>query len=132
MLPGIRVLKLITGEEIIGVLYDGADETIQEDERCYEHLYFVRGAMKVNYDYDENRRSNVIYLTDWVLAIADDVLPIEKDKVVTFGVATEDLENYYCDLMLVSMDNKMTEEEKKAKSYQKMLKKHKFDDDDMQ
>lgn len=132
MLPGIRVLKLITGEEIIGVLYDGADETSQDEEKNYEHLFFIRGPMKVNYDYDEVRQSQIMFLTEWIPAIVDDVMAIEKNRIVTFGNPTETLEQYYCDLMLVNIDNMVDESEKKAKEYQKMLKKHNFDDDDMQ
>lgn len=132
MLPGIRVLKLITGEEIVGVLYDGADETSQDEEKSYDHLFFIRSPMKVNYDYDETHQSQIMYLTDWVPAISDDVMPIEKNRIITFGTPTENLENYYCDMMLVNLDNMVDESEKKAKEYQKLLKKHKFDDDDMQ
>jgi len=131
MLPAVKVIKLITGEEIIGILYDGSDEE-QEDGYSMQHLFFVKGAMKVISDYDHIKKNYALYMIDWMPSTSDETLPIDKANVLTLGNPVQDLEDHYCEMMLIKMEKELTEDEKREVELQKMLKKHKFEDDDMQ
>lgn len=131
MLPAVKVLKLITGEEIIGILYDGADEE-QEDGFSMEHLFFVKSPMKVVSEYDHLKKNYALYIIDWIPSVSDETIPLDKSKVLTLGNPVQELEEHYCEMMLVKMETELTEDEKRDAELQKMLKKHNFDDDDMQ
>ena len=134
MAASIKVLRLTNGDDIIGIVYDGMDEVIpEEDATTIAHLFFVRGSMKVISEYSTEKQSHSLYLVDWFPSVLDDVVPIDKKNVLTIGNPHEDLERYYCELMLLSLEEKSgAKEDEKTSQYKDMLKKHNFDDDDMQ
>lgn len=131
MLPAVKVLKLVNGEEIIGILYDGSDEE-QESGYSMQHLFFIKGAMKVISDYDHVKKNYALYVIDWMPSTVDETLPIDKANVLTLGNPVQELEDHYCEIMFVKLETELSEDQKKEAQFKKLLKKHKFEDDDMQ
>ena len=147
---GLKVLKLVTGDEIIGGVRDGADERSDDENYTLDNLLFVTNPMKIVADYDAVNKVHALYLIDWVPSIRDVTLPIDKNKVITIGTANQDLEQHYVDIVLAGRlldqlsksdgdlydeaDDSDTEVETdpKTKKLKDKLKKHKFDDDDIQ
>jgi len=142
----LKVVKLVTNDEIIGVVRDGADEVSNDELYTLENLLFITNPMKVISEYDAKTKVHALYLSDWIPAISDNTLPIDKQRVVTLGSANKELEAHYIDIILA---HKLLEEvydtrtegddsDKKdlkdidALELIEKLKKHKFDDDDMQ
>jgi len=135
MAASIKVIRLTNGDDIIGIVYDGMDEALTEDDvTTIAHLFFVRGSMKVLSEYNKDTQAHALYLVDWFPSVLDDVIPIDKRNVLTMGNPHADLEQYYCELMMLSLENALedTQEDKKKSQYKDILKKHNFDDDDMQ
>lgn len=147
----LKVLKLITGEELIGVVQDGRDVTDVEDGYTHDNLLFITGPLKINCVYDKEARAHSIYLSDWVPAISEDMLPLDKNKVLTLGRPTQELEEHYYELVIASQllqqaeaeaehqaerqnteENSSDDNQDLQKKLIKLLKSHKFDDDDYQ
>lgn len=145
----LRVLKLVSGDEIIAVVHDGADETAEEEGYTLDNLLFVTNPMKIVAEYNVASKVHSLYLVDWVPSIKDATLPIDKNKVVTLGNPNSDLERHYTDIILTERLHDHFHTQKKnlsAEEYESVpeaedekgdeltdkLKKHKFDDDDIQ
>lgn len=144
MAATIKVLKLITNEEIIGVVQDGRDLGDTEDGFTTENLLFITAPLKIVSNYDESLKAHSLYLLDWVPSIDDDTVPVDKRQVLTLGNPNVDLEAHYYELILAkelqqqaqraaekaeqSQLDEYTVDEKKLK---KLLKDTDFDDDDM-
>jgi len=145
----LKVLKLITGEELIGIVQDGRDVTDAEDGYTHDNLLFITGPLKINCTYDKEARAHSIYLSDWVPAISEDMLPVDKNKVLTLGRPTSELEEHYYELVIASQLLQQAEAETQSENQRledvgsddnqdlqktliKILKSHKFDDDDYQ
>lgn len=138
----MKVIKLVTGEEIIGIVQDGRDVPDLEDGYTHDNLIFVTSPLKITCTYDPQNRTHSIYLSDWVPAIGEDSLPIDKNKILTLGRPTQELEEHYFELMIASqlaneaLSQEPVEESEDTKDLEKkltkMLKNHKFDDDDFQ
>ena len=128
----LKVLKLVNGEELIGIIQDGRDMA-PEDGYTTENLLFINGPLKITCIYDKETRTHSLYLSDWVPSIMDDNLPIDKNKVLTLGSPTLDLEQHYYELLIASqlMQEEANTNNAEDKKRDKMLKNHKFDDDDM-
>lgn len=141
MSSSLKVIKLVTGEELIGIVEDGRDLPETTDGFTTENLIFITGPLKVTSIYNQDTRTHAIYVSDWVPAIIDDTLPIDKRQILTLGSPTPELEAHYIELSILSQlggsnhgldfddSDKETPKEKELK---KKLKNHKFDDDDMQ
>lgn len=144
----LKVLKLITGEELIGIVQDGRDVTDAEDGYTHDNLLFITGPLKINCVYDKEARAHSIYLSDWVPAISEDMLPVDKNKILTLGRPTQELEEHYYELVIASQLLQQAEAQQETeqiddtsqdndnqdlqKKLIKILKSHKFDDDDYQ
>lgn len=136
----LRVVKLVTGEEIIGVVRDGATEPTDDENYTLENLIFITNPMKIISDYDSKAKVHALYLTDWVPAISDSTLPIDKQRVLTLGTPNKDLEDHYVDIVLAQKlledvyanKDKTDDTEQNEVTLIDKLKKHKFDDDDIQ
>lgn len=144
----LRVLKLVSGDEIIGVVHDGSDEPVEDGRYTFDNLLFVTNPMKIIAEYDTIAKVHALYLVDWVPAIKDSTLPIDKNKVVTLGNANIELERHYTDILLteklhehfhnhetnddVDAPIRAKPKDEKEKELSDKLKKHKFDDDDIQ
>ena len=150
---GLRVLKLINNDELIGVVEDGAEKTSEEDNYTYDNLLFITNPMKVVTEYDKVNKVHALYLMDWIPAIKESTFPIDKQRVLTLGDPNPDLEKHYVDLV---MAEKLFEAIQKARGANlggqddgdlggegeidqdldddltAKLKKHKFEDDDIQ
>lgn len=141
---GLRVLKLVNGDEIIGVVRDGADETSGDENYTLDNLLFLTNPMKIISQYDSVNKVHSLYLVDWIPSIRDTTLPIDKQRVLTLGDPNKDLETHYVDIVLAEhlYDNLVAGEEidpnetledvEKRRDFKDKLKKHKFDDDDIQ
>jgi hypothetical protein len=149
--PTLRVLKLVSGEEIIGVVRDGVFEASEDENYTLDNLLFVSNPMKIVTDYDPTSKVHALYLVDWVPAIRDSTLPIDKQRVITLGDPNKDLEHHYVEIVMAEKmydkilqevgeerrreeqgsDNDDGDDSEKSKLANK-LKKHKFDDDDIQ
>lgn len=142
----LKVIKLVTGDEIIGVVQDGATEVSDDENYTLENLLFITNPMRVISEYDAKTKVHALYLADWIPSIADPTLPIDKQRVITLGNPNKDLEAHYIDIILAqklleevyASENESDDSDKKAlKSADttelvEKLKKHKFDDDDIQ
>jgi len=134
----VKVIKLITNEEIIGVVQDGRDVPDIGDGFTTDNLLFITAPLKIVSTYDETIKAHSIYLLDWIPSIEDDTIPLDKRQVITLGNPNVDLEAHYYELILAKellqqqkeSSNKQddTTEDKKLK---KLLKDTDFDDDDM-
>jgi hypothetical protein len=141
----LKILKLITGEEIIGIVQDGREHPQNnEDGLSTDNLVFVTNPLKLNSSYDIQTKTHSVYLTIWVPSISDETIVIDKRQILTLGHPTEDLENHYYELLVISsLDTPKGERIKEDKSkdkdvkpnpkkdYKKMLKDHDFEDDDL-
>lgn len=132
-MASLKVIKLVTGEELIGIVEDGRDLPETNDGFTVENLLFITGPLKITSQYNQETRAHSLYVSDWVPSIIDDCLPIDKRQILTLGKPTPELETHYYELILAShLTQKETEDERNKKSMSKKLKNHKFDDDDMQ
>lgn len=125
-MANLKVLKLVTGEEIMGVVHDGRSMPNLHDEYSTQNLLFVTGPLKITSTYQPDTRTHSMYLSDWIPAISSEYFPIEKTKVITIGDASSQLEERYFEIITLSQY-----EAEDAEVLDK-LKKHSFDDDDMQ
>lgn len=139
----LRVLKLVNGDEIIGTVRDGANETSDDENYTLDNLVFVSNPMRIISDYDAKAKVHALYLADWVPAISDSTLPIDKQKILTLGAPNKELEAHYIDILLAQSlldsfypkDGEAQEgdaPQEEQKDVLDKLKKHKFDDDDIQ
>jgi hypothetical protein len=140
----IKVLKLVTNDEIIGIVQDGRDLEQVEEGYTTENLLFITAPLRIVSQYDEILKAHTLYLTDWVPSIEEDTVPIDKKQVLTLGNPNVDLEAHYYELILAKDLKDQAEREKKRaeereqeqntteeKELQKLLKDHDFDDDDL-
>lgn len=140
----IKVLKLVTNDEIIGIVQDGRDLDQVEEGFTTENLLFITAPLRIVAQYDEVIKAHTLYLTDWVPSIEDDTVPIDKKQVLTLGNANVDLESHYYELILAKDLKEQAARERKQikaqeqepttqeeKELQKLLKDHDFDDDDL-
>jgi len=82
----IKVIKLCSGEEIIGV--------IELNSENHEET-LVRNSMKIVYEYDDKKRPHV-FLYDWIPAAVDEVYPIKNVSMMTAPLSPHgDLEDLY-------------------------------------
>jgi hypothetical protein len=145
--PSLKVIKLVSGDEIIGVVQDGATETNTDDGYTLDNLLFVTNPMKVVSEYDPTAKVHALYLIDWIPAIRDTTLPLDKQRVITLGDPNKNLEAHYIDLVLMDKlyeqlteaestgdieDDLSPEERVEKHKLSEKLKKHKFEDDDIQ
>jgi hypothetical protein len=145
MAPLIKVIKLITNEELIGVVQDGRDLE-QEDGYTTDNLLFITAPLKIVSTYDEMIKAHSIYLLDWIPSIEDDTVPIDKRQILTLGTPNVDLESHYYELILakeLQIQQKQEEESKpkkdtktqkastEKKKLKDILKDTDFDDEDM-
>ena len=148
MAPLIKVIKLVTNEELIGVVQDGRDLEHTEDGYTTDNLLFITAPLKIVSTYDELIKAHSIYLLDWIPSIEDDTVPIEKRQVLTLGTPNVDLESHYYELILAKeLQLQYKQEEKKPeepeiqtkpaknttekKKLKDILKDTDFDDEDM-
>lgn len=149
MAPLIKIVKLVTNEELIGVVQDGRDLEY-EDGYSTDNLIFVTAPLKIVSTYDELIKAHSIYLVDWIPSIEDDTVPIDKRQILTIGTPNVDLESHYYELVLAkelqlqqkqepepepelppkkeAKTEKVSTEKKKLKD---ILKDTDFDDEDM-
>lgn len=145
--PAIKVIKLTTGDEIIGVVQDGASQASDDENYTLDNLLFITNPMKVVSEYDATKKVHALYLIDWIPAIKDTTLPLDKQRVVTLGSPNKSLENHYIDLVIMDklyeqltheevegteQDDSSPEEKDEKRKMVDKLKKHKFEDDDIQ
>lgn len=145
--PSLKVIKLVSGDEIIGVVQDGATEPTDDEGYTLDNLLFVTNPMKIVSEYDPTAKVHALYLIDWIPAIKDTTLPLDKQRVITLGDPNKNLESHYIDLVLMeklyekleeaeqkgALEDDLSEEERDEKSkLTDKLKKHKFEDDDIQ
>lgn len=139
----LRVIKLTTGEEIIGTVVDGINEASEDENYTLDNLIFVTNPMKIVSEYDSKSKVHALYLIDWIPSIADNTLPIDKQKILTLGTPNKDLESHYIDIILAQSllesvySKEYDESDTEPKTTNKKdtlekLKKHNFDDDDIQ
>lgn len=136
----IKVLKLTTGDEVIGIVQDGRDMEAGEDGFTVENLLFLTAPLKVISRYDEKLKAHSLYLTDWVPSIGEDTLPIDKRNIMTLGNPNTDLESHYYELILAKdmkdqakkqQEELSVNESSEEALLKELLKDCDFDDDDM-
>jgi len=98
-MSNLKVIKLITGEEILGVVYDN---NYQKSEHLGEDIIYVSGPLKITTEYDKPSKTHSLYLSDWIPALIDEAFPIQKQKILTIGNPTKHLEEHYLELALLS------------------------------
>lgn len=150
MAPLIKVVKLVTNEELIGVVQDGRDLE-QEDGYTVDNLLFITAPLKIVSTYDELLKAHSIYLLDWIPSIEDDTVPIDKRQILTLGTPNVDLESHYYELILAKelqiqqkqeepktepktepqKETKKTSKTTEKKKLKDILKDTDFDDEDM-
>jgi hypothetical protein len=96
----LKVIKLVTGEEILGVVYDG--KNYEQSSYLGGDLIFVSGPLKITTEYDKASKTHSLYLSDWIPALTDEAFPIQKQKILTIGNPTKHLEEHYLELALLS------------------------------
>lgn len=150
MAPLIKVVKLITNEEIIGVVQDGRDLGQGDEGYTVDNLLFITAPLKIVSTYDEVIKAHSIYLLDWIPSIEDDTVPIDKRQILTLGTPNVDLESHYYELILakelqiqqkqeeeiepkkeVEKETKPAKDSTKKKKLKDILKDTDFDDGDM-
>ena len=136
----IKVLKLTTGDEIIGIVQDGRDMEPGDDGFTVENLLFLTAPLKVISRYDEKLKAHSLYLADWIPSIGEDTLPIDKSNILTLGNQNTDLESHYYELILAKdMKEQAIKQEQESTVHEsteeallkELLKDCDFDDDDM-
>jgi hypothetical protein len=149
MAPLIKVVKLITNEEIIGVVQDGRDLDQGDEGYTVDNLLFITAPLKIVSTYDEMIKAHSIYLLDWIPSIEDDTVPIDKRQILTLGSPNVDLESHYYELILakelqiqqkqeelepkkeVEKETKPAKGSTEKKKLKDILKDTDFDDEDM-
>ena len=149
MAPLIKVVKLITNEEIIGVVQDGRDLGQVDEGYTVDNLLFITAPLKIVSTYDEVIKAHSIYLLDWIPSIEDDTVPIDKRQILTLGTPNVDLESHYYELILakelqiqqkqeelepkkeVEKETKPAKGSTEKKKLKDILKDTDFDDEDM-
>ena len=149
MAPLIKVVKLITNEEIIGVVQDGRDLDQGDEGYTVDNLLFITAPLKIVSTYDEMIKAHSIYLLDWIPSIEDDTVPIDKRQILTLGTPNVDLESHYYELILakelqiqqkqeelepkkeVEKETKPAKGSTEKKKLKDILKDTDFDDEDM-
>lgn len=114
----IKVIKLITGDEIIGIVQDGRDIEQVEEGYTTENLLFITAPLKIVSEYDNTIKAHTLFLTDWVPSIEDDTVPVDKRQVVTLGNPNVDLEAHYYELVLAK---ELKEQAQRAQTQNKAL-----------
>lgn len=133
-MASLKVIKLVSGEEIIGTVQDGRDFPPTEDGYSSDDLVFVTCPMKIISTYDQITRAHALYLSDWIPSIGEDTMVISKHQIITLGLPNSEIERHYTEIVMLATMNQASaqEETQEATQLKKMLKNHKFDDDDVQ
>lgn len=111
-LEDVRVIKISTGETLIGFLQALSDEL--EDNPQLDNYVLVRSAYKVEYEVsrDENGEPNMIVdCVKWMPFVQDDALLIQKHNIIATGVADNDLLNCYANLIEIEVFGTYQDEE---------------------
>lgn len=104
----IHVLKLVSGDEVIGdVTIPNQDFQIGNLVLDYEQAkygssqyFLIRNPMKIIFEYtEEETRGPRVYLADWFMASSDRILPIMKTSILTMGTPNKDLQALYFKLL---------------------------------
>ena len=96
----LKVIKLITDEEVIGIIQDGTELDDTNDGYTTDNLIFISSPLKITSEYSKEHKVHALYLSDWAPSIGDETLPIDKSNILTLGNPTKKLEEYYCELIL--------------------------------
>ena len=130
----LKIIKLISGDEIIGYVEDGSTKDIRDDsEYTISNIIFIKGPMRIIQEYDTKTRGHSLFLVDWMPSGKSNMLPIPKDKIITMDSPQEAVEDHYLEIMTSKMGSEdFDEEEEKKKANLELLKHTKFEDDDMQ
>lgn len=138
----LKVIKLINDDEIIAMVQDGSELKDVGDGYTTDNLIFVSAPLKIISEYAKETRTHALFLSDWVPAIGDQSLPIDKQKILTLGSPTKDLEDHYFEVLLArqleysnnlskSSDNIDSSDDEFSK-LKELLKNTDYDDDDLQ
>ena len=97
----IKIVKLITSEELIGVVYNGSDYIDTSLEYSSEDLIFIKNPMTLESKYVKDSQAYSIYMYDWLPSIDAQYVPIHKKNILTMGNACERLKIRYNRMLLV-------------------------------
>lgn len=99
-LDDVRVIKLTTGEVVIG--FQGSTlESLEENPELDNYL-IIRLPYEVETDVTENESGNVSFGVScyrWMPFIQDDSLLIQKQNIIAIGMPDDDLLGLYTNLI---------------------------------
>ena len=135
MSTDLKVLKLVNGDNIIGIV----EENISDEEKQYKHLLFLKYVLQIHKTYDKKKKHYNLYMTDWIPECSDDILTIAKSTIITLAHPTPEIEDLYYESTLPDLDERegemkksMTDDELELIKQRKKLLNHEFSDDDVQ
>ena len=128
----LRIIKLSSGEEIIGLI-ESIDDNENED-RDMSHMLLIRSPMKIINQYNKDYKGYELYLAEWVPSSGQDTYPIPKHQIMTIVKPNEVVEDHYYEVVLADAleDEPILENEQELKERRlhNILKNHKFNEDD--
>lgn len=101
----IKIIKLITSEELIGVVYDGSEYIDTSLENSADDLIFIKNPMLLESKYVKDSEAYSIYMYDWLPSIDSEFIPMHKRNILTMGTACEKLQVRYTRMLLVDTLN---------------------------
>lgn len=126
----IKILKLVTNEDLICQIVDEDDLDFEVDKLDIEYFLFITKPSLLVKTFIKKDLTHSIELQDWVPEASDDIIILPKDKVVTMLTPTPEVEQLYIGSITVGPE--LDEETKKKLQLRNFLLKHRFDDEDMQ
>lgn len=142
MTQKLKVIKLINDDEIIGMVQDGNTLDDLGDGYTTDNLIFISAPLKIRSEYTRETKTHALYLSDWVPAIGDQTLPIDKQKILTIGNPTKQLEEHYFEILLTrqleysseldNLHNNINDSDDELSQLKELLKNTDYDDDDLQ
>jgi len=99
MSHSVKIIKLVNGETVIGIIEDEDLDLIEiDEERAVEFADFcfmIHFPFKLNCIYSREGKRHEIFLEDWMPYSKDTFTPVLKDKVIAITEPSKDVLDLY-------------------------------------
>jgi len=128
-MPDLLVIKLVTGENIIGIVEDNGSMEKYDEE--YD-VIFIRNPMQILKQYDSANCQHHMSLIEWIPETDDILIPIPKNMIMTVTTPTQIIMDVYNDLTSELFIEQIDTKDQKKEYQLRLLKEYNPTKEEMQ
>jgi len=98
----LRIVKLLTNEEILGIVFDGKNYINESNTISSEDMIFIREPMMLKSVYQDLDASYSFLVSPWIPASDSAFFPIAKRNILTIVDAANDIAEQYYNMVLLN------------------------------